>query len=81
MMAREQLTFTTPAGLAGYLNEVTSMSTEMIAASIRAAVEDGIVLVDNGKIADAKAWEITCENGTFSVVYESGYLTADGRII
>jgi hypothetical protein len=81
MMARERFTFTSPADLAAYLHDQTSMSSEQIAGSIRAAVEDGIVLIDNAKILGARAWEITCENGTFTVVHEFGYLTADGRII
>lgn len=83
MMAREQLTLTSPADLAAYLHEQTGMTSDQIADSIRAAAEDGIVLIDGGKIADghAHAWEITCENGIFTVVHESGYLTEDGRII
>ena len=83
MMAREQFTLTSPADLAAYLQDQTSMTGEQIAASIRAAAEDGAVLIDGGKITGghAHAWEITCENGSFTVVHEHGYLTEDGRII
>jgi hypothetical protein len=80
-MAREHLTLASSADLAAYLHDQTSMSSEQIADSIRAASQDGIVLIDNGKILGARAWEITFENGIFSVVHEFGYLTADGRII
>jgi hypothetical protein len=80
-MARENLTFTTPDALSAYLREQTLMTGEQVTATIAAAAEDGIVLVDNGKIHDARAWEITCEDGTFRVMYEHGYLTWDGRII
>lgn len=66
-MAREQLTLTSPADLAVDLHDQTSMNSEQIAGSIRAAAEDRIVLIDNGKILNAHAWEITCENGTFSL--------------
>ena len=75
MMARELLTLTSPADLAAYLHDQTSMNSEQIVGSIRAAAEDGIVLIDNGKALNARAWEITCEDGTFTVVHESGYLT------
>jgi hypothetical protein len=80
-MAREQLTFTSSADLAAYLHDQTSMSSEKITGSIRTAADDGIVLIDGGSILNAHAWEITCENGTFTVIHEYGYLTEDGRII
>jgi hypothetical protein len=80
-MAREQLTFTSPADLAAYLHDQTTMSSEKITGSIRTAAEDGIVLIDGGKIQDAHAWEITYGNGIFTVVHEYGYLTEDGRIV
>ncbi len=45
------------------------------------AIEDGIVLLDNGKIFGFRAWEITYEDGIFHVVHEFGYLTADGEVV
>jgi len=45
------------------------------------ATEDGIVLLDNGKIFGFRAWEITYEDGIFHVVHEFGYLTADGEVV
>lgn len=45
------------------------------------AEKDGIALLDNGKVYDARAWEVTYEDQIFHVVYECGYLTEGGEII
>lgn len=80
-MARERLTFTSPGDLGAYLRAQTHMTGEQLTRTITYAVEDGIVLVDNGQVFGARAWEITYDDGIFQVVHEFGYLAPHGDIV
>jgi predicted oxidoreductase len=80
-MARELHTFGSPEEITAYLLAETGKTPEQIAQTVGWAIEDGIVLLDNGRIFGARAWEITHDHGIFRVVHEFGYLTADGEIV
>jgi hypothetical protein len=83
-MAREEHHFGTRDDITGYLVSATGSSPEQAAETVDIVMQDGVVLLDNsheGSIFAAKTWEITYDDGVFHVVHESGYLTADGRII
>jgi len=80
-MARERYNFGSPEEITAYLLTETGKTPELIAQAVTYAVEDGIVLLDNGQIFGARAWEITYDDGAFRVTHDFGYLTADGDII
>jgi len=80
-MARETHTFSSPEDLATYLVAATRKASEEIAEIVASVIEDGVILLDNGKIIGFQAWEITYEDETFEVVHEFGYLTADGEVV
>jgi hypothetical protein len=79
-MAREQYTFGSPQEITAYLLTETGKTPELIAHAVTYAIEDGIVLLDDGQISGARAWEITYDDGAFHVTHDFGYLTADGEI-
>ncbi len=80
-MARELRTSRSPEDITAYLLADTGRTPEQIAEIVALAIEDGIVLLGNGKIFGFRAWEITYEDGIFHVVHEFGYLTADGEVV
>jgi hypothetical protein len=80
-MARETHTFGSPEDLATYLAAATRKTPERIAEIVASVIDDGVILLDNGKIFGFRAWEITYEDETFAVVHEFGYLTADGEVV
>ena len=80
-MTRELRTSRSSEDITAYLLADTGRTPEQIAEIVAWAIEDGIVLLDNGKIFGFRAWEITYEDGIFRVVHEFGYLTADGELV
>ncbi len=80
-MAREVHRFGSRDQLTRYLIQDAGRSPELVAEAVAIAVEDGVVLLDNGKIFGFRAWEITYDGDTFRVVHEFGYLTASGEVI
>lgn len=80
-MAREVHRFGSRDQLTGYLIHEAGRSPEQAAEAVAIAVEDGVVLLDNGKIFGFRAWEITFDGGIFRVVHEFGYLAEGGEVI
>jgi hypothetical protein len=65
-----------------YLIQEAGRSPELAAEAVGIAVEDGVVLLDNGQIFGFRAREVTYdEEGTFHVVHEFGYLADGGEVI
>jgi hypothetical protein len=80
-MAREARQFGSRVQLTDYLIHEAGRSPELAAEAADIAVEDGVVLLDNGKIFGFRAWEITYDEGMFHVVHEFGYLAEGGEVI
>lgn len=80
-MAKEFRQFTSPEQLIGYLIHEAGRSLGLAAEAADIAVEDGVVLLDNGRISGFRAWEITYDGGVFRVMHEFGYLAEGGEVI
>jgi hypothetical protein len=81
-MAREVREFQSRDQLTAYVIQEAGRGPELAAEAVGIAVEDGVVLLDNGQIFGFRAWEVTYdEKGTFRVVHEFGYLAEGGEVI
>jgi hypothetical protein len=80
-MAREARAFSSRDQLTEYLIQEAGRSPDLAVEAADIAVEDGIVLLDNGQIFGFSAWEVIYDQGTFHVVHEFGYLAEGGEVI
>jgi hypothetical protein len=79
-MHREEHDFSEIDAMIGYLLQETSLSPADATETVGITMDDGIVVIDNGRVHGIIEWEITYDDGAFHVIRTSGHLAPDARI-